>query len=329
MLTEQSLSPQEVSSGRVHGDAGKMLKSIKTPTTRLVLQPNQNIVTSRRWRKRVCIQANPQVPIGSQFHLPPRRIANKPSIGMRRTRIASVFICAPTNVTDHAGGARDSTTCEDLAAASRASDCYDFPLPTGDDAPCHVADGCPAGGCSFLRRHHDTRWPRPGPVADVIHPDVGRRIEPFSPWPAAIQLALLPDRLPRFIQTPVDAAYGCFGSSSPSRLTFDTRPVRPAAMPPFVALREDVRFRPRRRAFDFPRGDRVWIVTHGINRRGVDVPLRQPLAARLHPVVTILRAPLAAARRATRPPVGPADGLGQGPSGLRSRRLQARQRKTT
>ena len=140
-------------------------------------------------------------------------------------------------------------------------------MPTGDDAPCHVADGCPAGGCSFLRRHHDTRWPRPGPVADVIHPDVGRRIEPFSPWPAAIQLALLPDRLPRFIQTPVDAAYGCFGSSSPSRLTFDTRPVRPAAMPPFVALREDVRFRPRRRAFDFPRGDRVWIVTFRLTRR--------------------------------------------------------------
>ncbi len=182
------------------------------------------------------------------------------------------------NVTDHAGGARDSTTCEDLAAASRASDCYDFPLPTGDDAPCHVADGCPAGGCSFLRRHHDTRWPRPGPVADVIHPDVGRRIEPFSPWPAAIQLALLPDRLPRFIQTPVDAAYGCFGSSSPSRLTFDTRPVRPAAMPPFVALREDVRFRPRRRAFDFPRGDRVWIVTIGMTeRRRKDGPLERGL----------------------------------------------------
>ena len=30
-------------------------------------------------------------------------------------------------------------------------------------------------------------------------------------------------------------------------------------MPPFVAPREDVRFRPRRRAFDSPCGGRVWI----------------------------------------------------------------------
>jgi hypothetical protein len=30
------------------------------------------------------------------------------------------------NVTDHAGGERDSTTGEDVAAASCASDCYDL-----------------------------------------------------------------------------------------------------------------------------------------------------------------------------------------------------------
>jgi hypothetical protein len=33
---------------------------------------------------------------------------------------------------------------------SRASLGYDFPLPPGDDPPCHVVDGCPAGGCSYV-----------------------------------------------------------------------------------------------------------------------------------------------------------------------------------
>ena len=99
------------------------------------------------------------------------------------------------NVTDHAGGARDSTMCEDVAAASRASDCYDFPLPTGDDPPCHAFDGCPAGGSSFLRRHHDTRWPHGSPVRDAIHPDLAPRANPSGPVPSAIRLALRPTRL--------------------------------------------------------------------------------------------------------------------------------------
>ena len=51
--------------------------------------------------------------------------------------------------------------------------------------------------------------------------------------------------------------------------------------------------------------------TYRISRRGVDIPLRQPLAGRLHPVVTIPRVGAATARRTTSPPVGHADRLGQ------------------
>ncbi len=123
-------------------------------------------------------------------------------------------------------------------------------------------------------------------------------------WPSVIQLALRPDRLPRFIQTPVDAAYGCsvFSSSpeltsvwrtdsssrsiqtqvdavngrsvflSPSGLTFAPGPARPAAMPTFVARPKVLRFRPRRRAFDSRCGDRVWIVTTTITGAGPMTP---------------------------------------------------------
>ena len=125
------------------------------------------------------------------------------------------------------------------------------------------------------------------------------------PWPSVIQLALRADRLPRFIQTPVDAAYGCsvFSSSpeltfvwrtdsasrsiqtqvdavngiyfllSPSGLTFAPGSARPTAMPTFVARRNDLRFRPRRRAFDSPRGDRVRIVTLAVTGHA---PFRPP-----------------------------------------------------
>ena len=51
--------------------------------------------------------------------------------------------------------------------------------------------------------------------------------------------------------------------------------------------------------------------TYGINRRGVHVPLRQPLAARLHPVVTVPHVPSATARRTTSPPLAHADRLGR------------------
>ena len=50
------------------------------------------------------------------------------------------------NVPDHAGGARDSTMCEDIAAASRASDGYDLRLPPEDDPSCHAVDSRPADG---------------------------------------------------------------------------------------------------------------------------------------------------------------------------------------
>lgn len=126
------------------------------------------------------------------------------------------------------------------------------------------------------------------------------------PWPSVINLALRPDRLPRFIQSSVDAAYGCsvFSSSpeltfvwrtdsssrsirtpvdavngrsvflSPSGLTFAPGPARPAAIPTFVARRDDLRFRHRRRAFDSPRGDRVRIATSRITGSAViDYPL--------------------------------------------------------
>ena len=81
------------------------------------------------------------------------------------------------NVPDHAGGAGDLTTCEDVAAASRASDGYDLPLPLEDDPPCHAVDGCPAGGCSYVSIMI-YGGPRGSPVSRAINFDVVPRVDP-------------------------------------------------------------------------------------------------------------------------------------------------------
>ena len=165
-------------------------------------------------------------------------------------------------------------------------DAYHFPLPPGDDPSCHAVDGCPAGGYSFLRHHHNKRWPAKNPVRDAIQPDVGLRrdrsslvanddslgpatgsVFAFHQTPVDAEsgrsrfclaseftLATLIDPFTRPTRTPVDTANGGSGSSFPSGSTFAPRTTRLVAMPQLVAPLEDVRFRARRRASGSFRG---------------------------------------------------------------------------
>ncbi len=68
------------------------------------------------------------------------------SIPAATQRESCGLLLALPNASDHAGGARDSTMCEDIAAAWRASDGYKLPLPPEDDPSCHAVDSRPADG---------------------------------------------------------------------------------------------------------------------------------------------------------------------------------------
>ncbi len=119
---------------------------------------------------------------------------------------------------------------------------------------------------------HPVAWPlaiqlalRPGPfsrsIQTVVESTNGGSV---SSSPSVLTFVWRTDSSSRSIRTPVDAVNGPSVSSSPSGLMFAPGPARPAAMPPFVTLREDVRSRPRRRASASIRGGWGWIVTTAV-----------------------------------------------------------------
>ncbi len=124
----------------------------------------------------------------------PVRIHHGPLISIdpasRRVKQGFRLQVSDRNVPDHAGGARDLTTGEDVAAASRASDGYDLRLPPADAPPCHAVDGCPAGGGSYVAIRIDVRtWTNPSRRhADVRRPAQSRSVsapstsDRFSMW---------------------------------------------------------------------------------------------------------------------------------------------------
>ncbi len=105
------------------------------------------------------------------------------------------------NVTDHAGGTLNLPSSSARKPASRASFCYDLRSPTGDDPPCHVADGSPAAGCSFFHPIMIHGGPPQGQYATPSRRTLAR--DPIFPVLVAI-FALQGNLSSRSMQAPED-----------------------------------------------------------------------------------------------------------------------------